>query len=125
VLDNDDGLRTVASTIKTTFNVLINKTTTDSFYRITENLYLVKTPENNGDSCIEDLFPASWKSKVLNGKKLSLKSKIDPQTEYGKEVFAKSVIKPNANKIDFSGFDPLLKRIIDVFDDYETVKVTL
>lgn len=123
LLDNDDGLSAVTATIKKNFNVTISKETTNDFYHITRNLYLVKTPEGQRASCIEDFFPVSWKNTVLNGKKFNpnpKNGKIDPQTEYGKEVFAKSVVKPNADKIDFTGFDPLLDRIVGVLDHYAT-----
>lgn len=116
VVDNDDGLKPIAGTIKKVFGVSITLGSTSDFYHITDNLYLVKTPEMNGQSCIEDMFPANWLSVQLKGKKFNLNGKIDPQTEYGKEVFAKSVVKPNADKIDFSGFDPLLDRIVAALD---------
>ena len=58
VLDNDDGLKSIANTLKTVFGVLITTTSTDDLYHITENLHLIKTTETNGSSCIEDLFPA-------------------------------------------------------------------
>jgi len=118
VIDNDDGLPPIASTVKKNFGVSITQDSTDDFYHITENLYLVKTLETNGQSCIEDMFSQKLKGTLLNGKKFSTKAKIDPQTEYGKEVFAKSMVKPNAKKIDFSGFDPLLDRIVSVLDHF-------
>lgn len=118
LLDNDDGLGSVASTVKKNFDVSIKISSADLFYNITKNLYLVKTPETNGKSCIEDLFPTDVKNTRLNGKKFNPDSTIDPQSEYGKEVFAKTVVKPNARHIDFSGFDPLLDRIAAVLDDY-------
>ena len=118
VLDNDDGLKGVAGTIKKNFGVKISINTSADFYHITKNLYLVKTPEANGQGCIEDMFPQQVKDTLLKNKKFCAKAKIDPQTEYSKEVFAKSVVKPNANKIDFSGFDPLLNRIVSVLDHY-------
>ena len=117
LLDNDEGLAPVASTVKKVFRVSIGSDSTEDFYHLTANLYLVKTPEIGAESCIEDLFPRQWKDRVLNGKKFNPK-KIDPQTEYGKHVFAESVIKPNAHQIDFSGFDPLLDRITAVIGDY-------
>lgn len=121
VLDNDKGLGAVASTLKKNFKLEITKTSTNDFYHITDNLYLVKTPENNGDSCIEDLFPKDLKDTELKGKKFNPSSKIDPLIEYGKEVFANSVIKPNASKIDFSGFDVLLDRIVAVLNHHSAV----
>jgi RNA-directed DNA polymerase len=112
ILDNDKGLKDVAATIKTNFGVSINKTSVDDFYHITENLYVIKTPENGThDTCIEDMFPKSLLKTKLNGKKFNPASEIDPNKEYSKEIFAKSVVKNNAAKIDFSGFDPLLERI--------------
>lgn len=112
LLDNDGGLGDVASTVKANFGISINKTSTDDFYNIMENLYIVKTPENgSNDTCIEDLFPNKWRNYKVNGKQLNTASKIDPSKDLSKEAFAKSVIKANADKIDFSGFDPLLERI--------------
>ena len=122
LLDNDGGLKAVASTIKDNFEVQISTSSKEDFYHITDNLYLIKTPENTGDSCIEDLFPNEWREKRLNNKRFKVRGKINPTTEYGKEVFAKSVIKPNAHAIDFSKFDVLLNRIVAVMDDYEVRK---
>ena len=118
VLDNDGGLKSIAGTVNKVFGVSITLTSTDNFYHITENLYMIKTPETNGNSCIEDLFTDKLKNSRLKGKKFNPSGKIDPQTEYGKEVFAKSVVKQNLHNIDFSGFDPLLDRTVAVLDDY-------
>lgn len=112
ILDNDKGLKDVAATIKTNFGASITKTSVDDFYHVTENLYVIKTPENGAhDTCIEDMFPKSLLKTKLKGKRFNPASEIDPTKEYSKEVFAKSVVKANADKIDFSGFDPLLERI--------------
>ena len=119
VLDNDDGLSAVAGTVKKNFKVSININSTADFYHITDNLYIVKTPENGSShTCIEDLFPKKWREAKLNGKKLNTASKIDPAKDLSKEAFAKSVVRPNASKINFAGFDPLLYRICKVIDDY-------
>lgn len=112
VLDNDEGLAAVASTVKKNFGVAIEIKTTSDFYNVTENLYIVKTPEvGSKNTCIEDLFPKQWRDHTINGKKLNTASKIDPNKDLSKEAFAKSVVQANADKIDFSGFDPLLDRI--------------
>ena len=118
VLDNDDGLGDIAGTVRRNFDVSITTTTTEAFYHITENLYLVKTPESKGKGCIEDLFPQKWIRTRLKGKSFGRKGKINPETEYGKEIFANSVIKPNSRDIDFSGFDALLDRIVAVLEHY-------
>jgi RNA-directed DNA polymerase len=120
VLDNDDGLKSVASTIKQNFNITFGLTSEHDFYHVTENLYLVKTPEIGEKSCIEDFFPSIWLKKELNKKTFNSSDKIDPSTEYSKEVFANSVVKPNASSIDFSGFDPLLNRIFAAIKHYRS-----
>ena len=112
VLDNDEGLAAVASTVKKNFGIAIEIKTTSDFYNVTDNLYIVKTPEvGSKNTCIEDLFPKQWRDHTINGKKLNTASKIDPTKDLSKEAFAKSVVKANSDKIDFSGFDPLLDRI--------------
>lgn len=120
VLDNDEGLAAVASTVKKNFDVLIEMKTTSDFYHVTDNLYVVKTPEKGKiNTCIEDLFTKSLLATKLNEKQFNHANKIDPNTEYSKEVFAKSVVKANADKIDFSGFDPLLDRICQVINHHK------
>jgi hypothetical protein len=118
VLDNDSGLASVAGTIKKNFDIQIDTGTMSDFYHITNNLYLVKTPETGREASIEDLFPEDLLKQKLNGKKFNAKNHIDTSKEYGKEIFAKHVVVPNAASIDFSGFDPLLDRIAKVIDDY-------
>lgn len=122
LLDNDEGLDGIAGPIKKMFNVSFSKKTIFDFYHVTENLYIVKTPEKaETNTCIEDLFPDEWRSFLLKGKKFSSSSEIDPEKEYGKEIFAKSVIRPYADKIDFSKFDILLERICKVIDHYSKI----
>ncbi len=124
LLDNDDGLDPIKNIIKNCFKVDISqKSSNDSFYFVTANLYVVKVPDSQSQEgcCIEDLFPEEWLKKELNGKKLNYKKDdINTENEYSKEVFAKSVVRPNADRIDFSGFDPLLKRIQESIEDYKT-----
>ena len=85
-----------------------------------DNLYLVKTPEQgkNGMSCIEDFFDPSLLSAEINGKKFNPEKDHGADGEYGKAVFADKVIRPNADKIDFSNFAPLLERVAAVIDHY-------
>lgn len=119
VLDNDEGLASVASTVKKNFGVSINLKSTSDFYNVTDNLYIVKTPENGSNgTCIEDLFPKEWRNYKVNGKKLNTASKIDPLKDLSKEAFAKSVVRPNADSIDFSKFDSLLGRISKAIEHY-------
>ncbi|MBF0093477.1 MAG: RNA-directed DNA polymerase [Alphaproteobacteria bacterium] len=125
VLDNDDGLKTISSTIKEMFKVEFVVSSDADFYHVTDNLYVVKTPENgNKNTSIEDLFPDKWRNMELRGKKFSSANKIDSSKEYGKEVFAKSVVKPNACQIDFSAFDPLLERLCKVIEHHSGARAS-
>lgn len=120
VLDNDEGLGPIGSTVSNNFGVKIGSKTTEDFYNVIENLYIVKTPEDGTkNTCIEDFFPKEWRNYKLKGKKLNTSNKsFNPLKDLSKEAFAKSVVKANADKIDFSGFDPLLERICKAIQDH-------
>ena len=102
------------------YSIEIDCKSSAPFFHVTDNLYLVKTPEkgSNGVSCIEDFFDPSLLQTKLEGKKFNPADKINTDSEYGKVVFATQVVQPNAATIDFKGFVPLLERIVAVIDDY-------
>lgn len=116
VVDNDDGPTDVFAAIKKNFKVNITLDTTDDFYHVTDNLYLVKVPEKGGSvkSCMEDLFEPSLRATVVDGKTFNPQKLLDTEAEYGKVVFAE-----NAASINFSGFAPLLQRIVAAMDHYK------
>jgi RNA-directed DNA polymerase len=127
VIDNDDGAKGVFNVVKSSGGPVISLTWKEPFYYLFANLYLVKTPEMYPDpvSCIEDFFnPELFKTKI-NGKTFDPKKKHGASDKYGKFVFAEHVVKPKADTIDFSGFSPLLNRIVAALQDYETRKVDL
>ena len=94
------------------------------FYHLWQNIFLIKTPTNaqHYTSLIEDCFHPSLLHTEIGGKKFNLKKGHDAPNEYGKFVFAEQVVKPHATKIDFSGFSPLLERIVAAIDWYENLK---
>ena len=61
---------------------------------------------------LEEFFKTEIKGKTY-----------DPKKEHGVadkySKFAERVIKPNADTIEFSGFAPLLNRIVAVLQNYE------
>lgn len=121
LIDNDSGSDPVFGALKQ-YKVTVSLTTTELFYHVRFNLYVVKTPEigPKGISCIEDLFPASVRATKLDGKELSLANEWDAKTHYGKLDFADRVIRANFAKIDFSDFEPLLNRLVAVLKDYRS-----
>jgi RNA-directed DNA polymerase len=127
LIDNDDGSKVVFGAAKSAFKTDISINKNDDFYHLGANLYLIKTPTMgaNVESKIEDLFDKSLLSTKLNGKTFSSKNNFDSKTEYGKFIFAEHVVRPQAKKINFSGFDILLSRIEAVIDHYTPPKVSL
>ena len=120
LLDSDAGLKEFSAAVLKKLGKTINLTTTDPFYHLAANLYVVKTPEpaGGGQSCIEDLFGAA-KSLPLDGKILHLDEKtFDSSKHIGKSYFARRVVAKNVGAIDWTGFTALLDRIVGVLDHY-------
>lgn len=126
LIDNDDGAKGASGIFKSIKHTTITHNTALPFYRITHNLYLVKTPEAgvDGYSKIEDLFSQETLEIELNGKKFNSGGKINPLTDYGKLVFAERIVAPQAANIDFSGFVPLLDRIVATINYHSTIEPT-
>jgi len=62
-------------------------------------------------SQIEDLFEATTKATVINGKTFNYGDGFDVDKHYSKKVFAHKVVRPKAGTIDFTGFRPLLTNL--------------
>lgn len=120
LIDNDDGAKTIFKSLKQNYKIEIDFLSSNHFFHITDNLYLVKTPEHGtvGMSCIEKGFELSLLATELNGKKFNPDKEHEADGEYGKFVFAERVVRQNAGTINFSGFTPLLERIVAVIDHY-------
>ncbi len=124
LFDNDSGLPKKALTqIKEQFAVDITHASTQPFYHLTDNLYLVKTPEKTGKdpaSCIEDLFDDAAKALEHEGKVLHVeKEGLDKSKHLDKMQFAHKIVALNASTITWDGFAPLLDRIVAVLDHYK------
>ena len=120
LIDNDSGANEVFKEAIKCGVAGISLSSAEPFYRLVDNLYLVKTPEMgvDGTSCIEKLFDPALLTVKVNGLEFDPAKKHRAAGKYGKQVFAEQVVKPNAGTIDFSGFVPLLERIAAVIDDY-------
>jgi RNA-directed DNA polymerase len=121
LIDNDNGLSsTFQADLKRLFGVDVALTSGDPYYYLTDNLFLVKTPEQGtkGTSCIEDCFDQAIKATKLEGKTFKPDGKLDPATEYGKAVFAEKVVVPKAAEIAWDGFEPLLTRVAGAINHY-------
>lgn len=121
LIDNDDGASGVFSAAKKHSKITPSLISTDPFYRLCLNLYLVKTPEKgkSGKSCIEDLFEPSLLKTKVDGKDFDPHKEHNEPGKYGKVVFAERVVKANAATVNFTDFSPFLDRISAVIDDYK------
>jgi len=125
LFDNDDGAKSLFGHARNKGHPEIGLDSTEAFYYLGYNLYLVKTPEpgSGKKSCIEDLFPPTLLKTPIDGKTFDPNKEHDEAGKYGKVVFAKRVVIPNAAAIDFSGFAPLLDRIVAVLDHHASLKM--
>lgn len=121
LVDNDSGGKQAFSAAKELGVDGITLKSSDPFYRLTDNLYLVKTPElgSEGTSCIESFFKPELLNEKLDGKVFDPAKKHGEAGKYGKQVFAEKIVRAKKAEIDFSDFAPLLDRIVAVLDDYE------
>jgi len=122
LIDNDTGTKEIFGVMReNTDHKLISTETKAPFYRVYANLYLMKTPEtgkSKGMTCVENLFEPSLLATKIDGLAFDPDKKHNESGKYGKAIFAEKVVRPNKSSIVFDGFDPLLKRICDVIDDY-------
>jgi len=122
IVDNDSGPRGKGGVFQKIQNVS-NHNDVDgeqSFYYVLENLYVIPLPRTTPgkDIDFEDLFEESTKSQSYNGKSFS-KNVTDNTKEFGKSQFANHIVKANKDSIDFKNFQPLLKTIQEVLEDYQ------
>lgn len=116
LVDNDAGANGMFGYIKKFTHVADPKK--EPFIHLFRNLYVVPTPLAPGEdkSTIEDFFKKEVTDTKIGGKFFSTKKKYDDQTSYGKVIFAHAVVKPSADKIDFSQFKELLLNISSVIE---------
>ena len=127
LIDNDDGAKSLLKTLSSNFGINVGLKSPELFFHITDNLYLVKTPEKGatGASCIENLFEPALLATELDGKKFNSNKEHGADSEYGKFLFAEKVVRPNAGTINFTGFAPLLQRIVAAIDHYTAPPATV
>lgn len=119
LIDNDDAVNKCKGTINSKANNKCDISTTDDFYYLGENLYLIKTLENGTNfTKIEDCFDQSTLDIKINGKSFDPDRKHGDMTCYGKGDFAKKIVEKNFSKLDMSGFQPLISRIGAVIEHY-------
>ncbi len=98
----------------------INIESTEDFYYLGKNLYLIKVPEKGKEErAIENLFPPELLEEKIDGKSFELAKNKSAKGQYSKEIFARKIVQAKWQHIDFSGFSELLSRIEKCILDYE------
>lgn len=117
--DNDDGPKDVFKNAQKKAGTSVSKATTDPFYYLKDNLYLVKVPEKGiSDRDIEELFPPAVLGELVDGKPFDKKKDHGDATAYGKVVFAEKVVRPKTGTAAFNDFEELLDRIASCIVHY-------
>ena len=121
LVDNDDGMKDIIGAIKS----ILKKSfpaVQPLYYYLGFNLYVVPTPliAASSKSAIEDFFDKATRDMKVDGKSFDPACKEDTGVHYGKTVFAHKVVRANAETIDFSGFEPLLKILEQIILDHST-----
>lgn len=121
--DNDDGPREAFKIASGKGKKkTVSKTTTDPFYYLGDNLYLVKVPEKGLPSRdMEDMFPASVLSELVDKKPFKKDKEHGDGTAYGKVIFAEKVVRPKTGTAIFNDFIELLDRITACMADYSVI----
>jgi hypothetical protein len=120
-VDNDKATNGIWSYIKEKTG---SKTAIDGsqpFYHIERNLFVVAVPGKvgTGERVIEDLFDSATKAMSWKGTTVDLNQKRGHPPAKGKmskERFATKIVRDQQDKIDFSGFEPVLKAFSDIID---------
>ncbi|HVA29447.1 MAG TPA: GntR family transcriptional regulator [Candidatus Baltobacteraceae bacterium] len=66
----------------------------------------------------EDYFDEKTKRTIVRGKTFDASNDYETDQCYGKMIFAREVVAPMYEDIDFSGFRPLLRNIVAAIQDY-------
>lgn len=121
VYDNDDGAGGIQRVIKNITGTM--PVGNETFVQVMKNLYAVATPlvAGRASSRIEDFFDAPTKAAIIGGKTFNGGNGFDPDKNYGKMWFARRVVVPNAQRIDFRGFRPLLTNLIAAINKHKLV----
>ena len=128
-VDNDKGPKGLISYVnsingKTIVPSSVSDIRKSNFVHIFHNLYLVLTPQGSG-GCMTDIeyfFKAPDRLRQYKGKCFNTIANRNEDTDLSKDSFARHVVLPNKSNIDFSGFNALLDRIVEVIKHYDSIK---
>ena len=120
LFDNDSGATSIKKVVKDVAKAHLSGTV--PYFKVLKNLYVQPTPLINGalESKIEDFFEPAVMAVLVGGKSFDPSNNLDPMTHYGKKIFAKTVVLPNAATINFDGFRPLLKNLVALIHTHQT-----
>ena len=120
IVDNDDGGKKVIKAGEKLAGTKFDQTRRPVF-SVTENLYIIPTPlgSSGEPSAIEDSFPQSVLDQEIEGKKFDPKKNDGDGSSYRKHIFAEKKVRPGVGTINFSGFEPILKGVLQAISDHQ------
>ncbi|MGO2129284.1 MAG: retron Ec67 family RNA-directed DNA polymerase/endonuclease [Pseudoalteromonas prydzensis] len=135
-IDNDDGPKQIENLLQSkSFNkkTTLLPSTLDpkkdvrkaEFIHVINNLYVVFTPRgvNDEDTDIEYFFGDDARlKKHTNGLFFNSIHNRDESKDLSKDAFANHIIKAQKKHISFNGLIPLLNRIVNVINHYNSIK---
>lgn len=121
LIDNDDGAKNIYSLIKKLKSSSAPIDGTENNYYIAKNLFVVPTPKGSSKakSMIEDFFDEKTLKAKFGTKTFDKSNEYDSGTCYGKNTFAEQIVQKKQDSIDFSGFSPIMERLIEVINFYK------
>lgn len=118
LIDDDEGGHAVTKALNSNFNTKIDKSENRTFFKISNRLYLVKTPRIMGasSSYLEMLFPQSVRDHKIDGRSFSPENDYDSSKYYGKTTFSQHIYD-NRSSLDFGDFPNLIARLQAAISD--------
>lgn len=123
--DNDNGANSVFKNAGGKCKQSVSTGSTEPFYYLGDNLYLVKVPEGDPaeERDIESLFPSWLLNQTIDGKPFDKSKEHMDKTAFGKVIFAEKIVHPHADAESCGGFAPLLARFEECIRHYASLEM--
>lgn len=132
VLDNDTGPKDLLNYVKfkstaKLFPALLdikNDLRKAEYIHVFHNVYIVLTPlsSSNEHTDIEYFFDNATRSIMHKGKCFNTVKKRNVKVDLSKDSFANHVVKGHKKAINFDGLKPLLDRVVQAIEHYDSIK---
>lgn len=118
LVDNDDGLNHLRKTLKNVYKLDIKHSDQNSFFKLEDNFYLIKTPSlpQKLETAIEDFLPPNALVDLVTGKTFSADKNYDTKRHFGKVDLGRKIYQQR-HALQLSTLNPILRRIDSALKD--------